>query len=77
MSKKTTAYKQCELRKKMSDGEQVRISYIPEQFAKIGQIVKLKKEDVWDDGWVVNSVGHRIEDLEEINRTYGPAGLRS
>ncbi len=50
MSKKTY-YRQCRLQK----GNTHQMSWIPEEFAVKGKIIKLRDEDgVWDDGWKVN-----------------------
>ena len=46
-------YRQCELKR----GETRMTSWIPEEFAKVGKVLKLK--DV--DGWVVFSVGERLD----------------
>lgn len=39
-------------------GIQVHIAWIPEEFAKVGKVLKLKDpiSGEWDDGWVVQSV---------------------
>lgn len=46
-------YNQCKL--KRNNEEQV--TWIPQKFAKVGKVVKLKEEDGWQDGWEVISVG--------------------
>lgn len=49
----TQSYRQCEL----SRGKTKQTAYIPEAFAKRGQIVRLHDED----GWRVDRVGvHRV-----------------
>ena len=60
MSKKTL-YSQCTLQK----NNIVQISWIPERFAKVGKILKLKSEnDIWDNGWVVTFVGNTDEHID-------------
>lgn len=53
-------YRQCKLQK----GNTHRRSWIPEQFAKINSIIKLKDaDDNWDNGWQVTEVGqYRLEE---------------
>jgi hypothetical protein len=54
MSKKTY-YRQCRLNK---SGMLDQVSWIPEQFAVLGKVLKLRNEGgEWDDGWVVKNVG--------------------
>ena len=54
-------YRQCFLQKE----SQSTTSWIPEQFAHLGNVIKLKnKNDGWDDGWKVVGIGIRqAEDL--------------
>ena len=55
-----TYMRQCKLHKKAGDGSyREQTSWIPERFAKIGKILKLRESGVWDDGWGVVSVGGR------------------
>jgi hypothetical protein len=35
----------------------IRVSWIPQKFASLGEVVKLKDDDEWSDGWVIESVG--------------------
>lgn len=51
-------YNQCCLRK----GNITQISFIPKKFATAGKVVKLKTDGVWDDGWVVESVGTEVDE---------------
>jgi len=44
----------------------IRVSWIPQKFAKVGGIVKLK-DDEWSDGWAIESVGATGELPERIN----------
>ena len=45
-------YKQCTLKK----GNTQKVSWIPSKYAKLNKILKLKRGDVWTDGWEVISV---------------------
>lgn len=52
--RKGILYKHCTLQK----GNVVQVSWIPSEFAKIGEVLKTKQPDgSWDDGWVVKTVG--------------------
>jgi len=61
MSKKNY-YRQCRLRKESYLDQ---VSWIPEQFAVVNKIVKLRNEgEAWDDGWKVTGVGNtRLSEL--------------
>jgi hypothetical protein len=50
-------YRQCCLVRESGGVSSEQVSYIPEQFAKKGEFVKLKDNGVWSDGWLVSSVG--------------------
>lgn len=66
MSKKVY-YRQCKMRKKHSEtsySEQV--SYIPEEFAVMNKVLKLKENGEWDDGWVVIGVSSDRHADEEV-----------
>lgn len=49
----------CELQKKVNDGTKIDMAWIPERFAQINKIVKIKKDGGWDEGWEVTYVGPR------------------
>lgn len=55
-------YTQCRLKKKTSDGTLEQMSFIPDKFAVMGKVLKLKEGQIWDDGWVVESVGKTISE---------------
>lgn len=60
MSNKKVFYRQCWLEKTCSTGVIQQVSFIPEEFSVIGKVIKLKESNnVWDNGWVVKSVGVR------------------
>lgn len=47
-------YKQC----KLTRGDTVTHSWLPEKFAKKGKVVKIRDRDAdWSDGWTVERVG--------------------
>ena len=54
-------YKQCQLRKRNT----IQTSWIPERFARQGKYLKLKG----DDGWLVESVGNRMEEKMVLERS--------
>jgi hypothetical protein len=51
--------RQCTLERKTDTGLEVQVSWIPEIFAKVGKFLKLKENDVWENGWKVALVGGR------------------
>jgi len=62
MSKKTVKYCQCYMERKTRTGISTMVSYIPEKFAKVGGVVKLKDDyGHWTNGWVVLSAGEPTE----------------
>ena len=49
-----TKYKQCVLERKKGRTGHIRVAYIPEKYAEVGKILKLKTEaGGWSDGWKV------------------------
>jgi hypothetical protein len=47
-------FRQCVLRKKLTNSYLEQTSYIPEPFCAVDKILKLRNEDnTWDDGWIV------------------------
>lgn len=60
-----TKYIQCKLIKKSYDSILQQVSYIPEKFAKLNEIVSLKTDyNYWDDNWKVTSVGSYVIEIE-------------
>lgn len=51
-------------------GMETTVSFIPEEYAKVGNIIKLKDQNgTWKDGcWSIISVGHKTEMPENINK---------
>ena len=37
------------------------VSYIPEQYAIIGNSIMLKFGDNWVDGWIIHKAGERVD----------------
>jgi hypothetical protein len=59
----STFYCQCRLIKLIDKGQLELVSYIPEKYAVVDRILKLKSEDgTWEDGWRVHHVGARVEE---------------
>jgi len=54
-------YRQCRLVKKLQVGTCHQTSWLPEPFAVVGKVLKLKStEGKWEEGWVVEAVSqHR------------------
>ena len=52
---KYTKYCQCILKKDDPPGYLQMVSWIPQQYAQIGKVIKLKNndDDTWNDGWTV------------------------
>lgn len=64
---KNTRYIQCSLRRQVADGTLRATSYLPQQFARPGGVVKLRDEqNKWTDGWIVEEVGQAILGLSEV-----------
>lgn len=62
--------RQCALERPLaSGGKQIQISWIPEEFAKIGKFLKLREGDVWENGWQVASIGGRQSRQQRIDRS--------
>jgi hypothetical protein len=59
-------YKQCSLSRKDGDKIVRQVSWIPVKWASTGQVLKLKANNEWTDGWVVDSVGLDILDQNEV-----------
>jgi hypothetical protein len=60
--------KQCNMTKETENGVSNTVSWIPEEYAKVGRILKLKNDDdVWVDGWKVVSASSGRRSYEECN----------
>ncbi len=51
-------YRQCELRR----GTNVLVTWLPSNFAKVGEVVKLKDVETWTDGWQVTQVWGTLDE---------------
>jgi hypothetical protein len=56
---KTIWYRQCVLIKVLKCGYTTQASWIPECYAVIGKQLKLKNNDIWEDGWIVDQIGDK------------------
>ncbi len=61
---KKIEYCQCQLRR----GNSEIVSWIPKQYGKVGQYIKLKNRETkeWTDGWFVVSAGSLLLDHSTI-----------
>ena len=53
--------RQCVLVNAESKNQRVKTSWIPEKFAEVGKVLKLKESGEWEDGWEVVHVGSRLD----------------
>ena len=62
--------RQCRLEKPIeSGGQRMMVTWLPEKFAKVNDIVKLKNEDdEWIDGWKIVTVGDTRITYEDSNK---------
>ncbi len=77
MARKLAYYRQCRLVKSIPAGEKVLVSWIPEKFANLNGVVRLRDADKnWEDGWVVRSVGSNrlreadLPDFHELSKAH-------
>lgn len=62
MSKKDK-YKHCGIVKKVESGILKQMVWIPSKYAVLGEVIKIRENDEWIDGWVVKQVS--IQELME------------
>ena len=69
-------YRQCRLVKRTQSGELQQVSWIPDKFAVVGMVLKLRAEDkTWDNGWIVKFAGlnrlssDQVPDYHELRPT--------
>jgi hypothetical protein len=55
-------YTQCQLTRK----GKIQIAWIPEQFATAKNVIKLKINDKWQDGWVVSDIYYGCKTEESL-----------
>jgi hypothetical protein len=48
------------------------VIWIPEKFAKIGKYIKIKENDIWDNGWEVIEVWAKkeLDSIEDKERDF-------
>jgi hypothetical protein len=67
--RKETNYRQCRLVR----GAVCYTAWIPVEFAKVGKILRIRRERVWEDGWVVKESSKETKSgkiLEAYERNY-------
>lgn len=74
---KVVHYRQCRLVRPVQSGEQVVVSWIPDQFAEVDRVVKLRDDaGEWTDGWRVAEAGrhrlpaHEVPDFHELSKAH-------
>ncbi len=68
---KRNVYRQCGLRRELGNDRSAHmVTYLPIQFAKPRQVVRLKDaNDQWEDGWEVLTIGESV-DYEHLPNTH-------
>ncbi len=60
-------YKQCNLSRQGPPGQITKqVSWIPVKYAVVGAVLKLKENDIWEDGWRVLCVGPEVLTADEV-----------
>ncbi len=74
---KQVFYRQCQLVKRIENGELQLVSWMPEPYATAGRVLKLRDADgAWDDGWVVVVAGtnrlpaDQVPDFHELSKAH-------
>lgn len=65
-------YRQCMLRKEhyVTGGSEVMHSWIPEQFAKVGNWVSIKNsKGEWEDGWKIERADTRLSEEQVLENS--------
>ena len=58
-----TFYRQCVLNRLAPKGRMQQVAWIPEQFATVARVLRLRIGGTWVDGWIVSSVSdQRVTD---------------
>lgn len=77
MARKPVFYRQCRLVKQVGASQCVQVSWIPDPFARVGRVLRLRDADkVWDNGWVVQTAGSTrfaeadVPDFHEISKAH-------
>jgi hypothetical protein len=73
MKKHAKKYTQCRLEKTVFEATIEQTAWIPSCFARVGNTIKIKKADVWVDGWKVVATYQSMDEVphfELIRRTH-------
>lgn len=66
-------YRQCSLERKIENGVEKTTSWIPDVYAKVGDVIQLKQEDgTWINGWKVQTASEPLAApiVEAMSRNY-------
>lgn len=55
-------YRQCKIEQQKGNITKTIVSYIPEKYAIVGKMIKLKNDNAWTNDWVVKTVGDRVHE---------------
>jgi hypothetical protein len=58
IKEKQELYCQCRIAK----GDIYQIAYIPKKLAVLNEVLKIKENGKWDNGWVVQEVWHEVDE---------------
>ena len=61
-------YRQCYLQRKEGQALLSRTTWLPEPYARLDQVLKLKDHGAWTDGWKVMSVSATILDEDGVRK---------
>ena len=61
---KKTKYRQCVLKKDNA----TQVSYLPEKYAHMDNVVKLKNNGEWDNGWKVIYAGELTDEPADVHQ---------
>jgi hypothetical protein len=65
---KKPQFRQCVLHRLTGEGEAIITSYLPEKYAVVNKVVKLKGNQSWTDGWVVKSAGELVDEPPDYRK---------
>jgi hypothetical protein len=62
-------YRHCRPEKPTPTGTKHQVSYIPEPYCKVGEVLRLRNDaGEWEGGWVVTEASEDPSTHEEVNR---------
>lgn len=61
-------YTQCLLELETSEGITTQVSFIPSEYAKVGNIIQLKENDIWTNGWLVKAAYKETESPPDTHK---------